>query len=262
MDTLAFWLPLVLLFFSALAGTALKRRARDHCLKKFEESKIVLPNGENQWERGLLRVFAQGIELSYEKGRQEDFGVIESLVLHPSEVNGIAYLLRPAPAPDTRAGVEWQRDLERIRTPSFRDTLIRAALNFYNMLRDAFGQASQAILGAISKDTAASEVKNANKHVNEIGSGLTDLVPNAWEPILEKYRGHQVVVERKTKSGLIKESGVLEDYSAKYILVREVVVRDEKLLDYLEKQGAKRDAPNDILYSRSNAIVRHTFSNF
>jgi hypothetical protein len=130
------------------------------------------------------------------------------------------------------------------------------------MLRDAFGQASQAILGAISKDTAVSEVKNANKHVNEIGSGLTDLVPNAWEPILEKYRGHQVVVERKTKSGLIKESGVLEDYSAKYILVREVVVRDEKLLDYLEKQGAKRDAPNDILYSRSNAIVRHTFSNF
>ena len=31
MDTLAFWLPLALLFFSALAGTALKRRARDHC---------------------------------------------------------------------------------------------------------------------------------------------------------------------------------------------------------------------------------------
>ena len=36
MDTLAFWLPLALLFFSALAGTALKRRARDHCLKKFQ----------------------------------------------------------------------------------------------------------------------------------------------------------------------------------------------------------------------------------
>jgi len=261
MDTLAFWLPLALLFFSALAGTALKRRARDHCLKKFQESKVVLPNGLDQWERGVLRVFAQGIELTYEKGRKEDLGMIESLVLHPSEVDSISYLLRPAPAPDTRAGVKWARELKRIRVPSFWDKLIRAGLNFYNMLRDAFGQASQAILGAMSKDSSMSKVKNANKHVNELGSGLTDLVPNAWEPILEKYRGHQVVVERKTKSGLIKESGVLEDYSSKYILIREVVIRDPKLLSYLEEQGAKRDAKNDVLYSRSNAIVRHTVCN-
>ena len=186
-------------------------------------------------------------------------GAIESLVLHPSEVDGIAYLLRQAPAPDTRAGVEWDRELQRIRFPSFWNKVIRAALNLYNMLRDAFGQASKAILGAISKDSAMGEVKNANKHVNEIGSDLTDLVPNAWEPVLEKYRGHQVVVERKTKSGLIKESGVLEDYSSKYLLDHGAV-RDEKLLSYLEEQGADRDA-NDLLYSRSNSIVRHTVSN-
>ncbi|SVD32156.1 uncharacterized protein METZ01_LOCUS385010, partial [marine metagenome] len=133
--------------------------------------------------------------------------------------------------------------------------------NFYNMLRDAFGQASQAILGAISKDSSMGKVKNADKRANEIGSGLTDLVPNAWEPILEKYRGHQVVVERKTKDGLVKEAGVLEDYSSKYLLVREVVVRDKQLLDYLEKNGVAKDAKNDFLYSRSNAIVRHTVSN-
>ena len=105
------------------------------------------------------------------------------------------------------------------------------------------------------------KVKNADKRANEIGSGLTDLVPNAWEPILEKYRGHQVVVERKTKDGLVKEAGVLEDYSSKYLLVREVIVREKQLLDYLEENGAARDAKNDFLYSRSNAIVRHTVSN-
>ena len=36
MNTLAFWLPLLFLFASALVGTILKRRAKDHCLKKFE----------------------------------------------------------------------------------------------------------------------------------------------------------------------------------------------------------------------------------
>ena len=209
----------------------------------------------------MLRVFAQGLELSYRIARNETFGTVESLVLHPSEVDKIPYFLRPAPAPDTRAGVEWARELERIRTPSFFDRIIRANLNFYNMLRDAFGQASQAILGAISKDSSMGKVKNSDKRANEIGSGLTELVPNAWEPILEKYRGHQVVVERKTKDGLVKEAGVLEDYSSKYLLVREVIVRDKQLLDYLEKNGAGRDAKNDFLYSRSNAIVRHTVSN-
>ena len=261
MDTFAFWLPLILLFISALTGTVLKRRARDHCLKKFQKSKVILPDGAGTWESGILRVFAQGLELSYRTGRSEDFGTVESLVLHPSEVDKITYFLRPAPAPDTRAGVEWARELERIRTPSFFDRVVRANLNFFNMLRDAFGQASQAILGAISKDSSMGKVKNADKRANEIGTGLTDLVPNAWEPILEKYRGHQVVVERKTKDGLIKEAGVLEDYSSKYLLVREVIVREKQLLDYLEKNGAARDAKNDFLYSRSNAIVRHTVSN-
>ena len=258
MESFAFWLPLLLLFFSALMGTALKRRACDHCLKKFNKSRVVLPNGEGVWESGTLRVFAQGLEIDYEKPREESCGKFESLVLHPSEVGKINYFLRPAPAPDTRAGVEWGRELERIRKPSFLDRVIRANLNFYNMLRDAFGQASQAILGAISKDSSVGKVKNADKRAAEIGSGLTELVPNAWEPILEKYRGHQVVVERKCKEGLVKEVGVLEDYSSKYLLVREVVVRDRELLAYLTDNGAAEDAKNDFLYARANAVVRHT----
>ena len=68
---------------------------------------------------------------------------------------------------------------------------------FYNMLKDAFGQAAKAIIGAISKDTAISKVKDSNKRIEEVRSGLTELVPNAWEPILEKYRGSRVVIERK-----------------------------------------------------------------
>ena len=53
------------------------------------------------------------------------------------------------------------------------------------MLRDAFGQASQAILRAISKDSSFSKVKDSDKRMNEFQSGLTGLVPNAWEPVLE-----------------------------------------------------------------------------
>ena len=135
----------------------------------------------------------------------------------------------------------------------------RAALNFYNMLRDAFGQAAQAILGAITKDSSFSKVKNSDKRMSEMQAGLTELVPNAWEPVLEKYRGHPIVVERKTSTGLIKESGILEDYSSKYLLVREVEVREPELLKFLE-DNPKLGTKHDLVYSRGTSMIRHTLS--
>jgi len=135
--------------------------------------------------------------------------------------------------------------VERIRKPNFIDKARRTSLNFYNMLRDAFGQASQVIVGAISKDTSLAKIKNSDKRMNELKSGLGELVPNTWEPVLEKYRGAEIVVERKTAKGMIKESGILEDYSAQYILVREVEVNDPVLLKYFKSASVKEKKKHD-----------------
>ena len=258
MDTLAFWLPLILLFVSALLGTALKRKSRDHCLKKFEKCKVIVPVHASDWQKGNLQVFAQGLELFYEKPKVSPAGKLNSYILHPSEVDKIPYFLRPAPDEDTRDGYNWRKELKRIRQPNFLDKFKRSLLNFYNMLRDAFGQASQAILGAISKDSTISKVKNSDKQINELKSGITNLVPNAWEPVLEKYRGHRIVVERKTSKSMVKESGILEDYSSKYLLVREVKIQDRELLDFLKSDSTKGNQKHDFIYNRSLSMIRHT----
>ena len=91
METLAFWLPLILLFASALLGTALRRSFKDHCLKKFEDCKIVMPVQGATWEIGVLQVFAQGIELFYKEPRSSVIGKLNSYVLHPSEVDQIPF---------------------------------------------------------------------------------------------------------------------------------------------------------------------------
>lgn len=258
METLAFWLPLILLFASALLGTAIRRSFKDHCLKKFEDCKIVMPVQGAKWEVGVLQVFAQGIELFYKEPRSSVIGKLNSYVLHPSEVDQIPFFLRPAPEKDSRKGYEWNIELERIRNPNFLNKSKRLALNLYNMLRDAFGQASQAILRAISKDSSFSKVKDSDKRMNEFQSGLTGLVPNAWEPVLEKYRGHQIVIERKTTNGVVKESGILEDYSSKYLLVRDVKIQEEHLLNFLKKDSIKEQEKHDFLYNRKFSMIRHT----
>tara|TARA_B100001093_G_scaffold501724_1_gene553761 strand:+ start:496 stop:1260 length:765 start_codon:yes stop_codon:yes gene_type:complete len=251
-------MPLILLFVSALLGAALKRKSRDHCLKKFEKCKVILPVQTSDWQKGNLQVFAHGLELFYEKPKNSIAGKLKSYIIHPSEVDKIPYILRPAPDEDTRDGYNWRKELERIRRPNFLDKMKRSMLNFYNMLRDAFGQASQAILGAVSKDSTISKVKNSDKQINELKTGLTNLVPNAWEPVLEKSRGHRIVVERKTSQRMVKESGILEDYSSKYLLVREVKIQDTELLDFLKNDSIRENKKHDFIYNRSLSTIRHT----
>ena len=94
--------------------------------------------------------------------------------------------------------------------------------------------------------------------MNEIGSGLTELVPNAWEPILEKYRGRRILIERKTPEGFVNEAGVLEDYSSRYLLVRQVSIQDEQLRKSIEGQQKKPSELYDFIYSRSTTIIRNT----
>ena len=116
------------------------------------------------------------------------------------------------------------------------------------MLRDAFGQAAQTIIGAMSKGSSVSKVKNADKRINEMGSGLIELVPNSWEPILEKYRGQRIVTERKSVDGLIKEAGILEDYSAKYLLVRKVLINDKQLDEFESERKENASRFYDVLF--------------
>ena len=258
MGTLAFWLPLLFLFASALLGTILKRRAKDHCLKKFEGSTTIIPTLSGSMIEGVLSVYAQGIQILYSKNIKQDIGMIDSFVLHPAEIEKIPYLIRPAPDPETRAGFIWSQEMHKILHPNFLQKSQRLLLTFYNMLKDAFGQAAKAIIGALSKDTSLSKVKDSNKRIEEVRSGLTELVPNAWEPILEKYRGSRVVIERKGTNGSIFESGVLEDYSSKYLLLREVDIKEPELLEKIAALKQKKNFGFDILFSRKVAIIRHT----
>ena len=86
MDTFGFWLPLILLFISALIGAVIKRRACDHCLKKFEANKILLFTNASEWICGKLEVFAQGIELQITNEHRNKNPSFRSRIIHSTEV--------------------------------------------------------------------------------------------------------------------------------------------------------------------------------
>jgi hypothetical protein len=154
--------------------------------------------------------------------------------------------------------VEWHKEREKLLNPPFFKRLQRASLNSYNMLRDSFAQALKAIVGTVSKDTRLGKTKDADKRLLDMQNNLTDMVPNAWEPILEKYRGKVVAVERKPSTGEVYESGILEDYSNRFLLLRDVKISDPEILSGLDACGKCKSNAYDVLYSRSQTILRYS----
>ena len=57
---------------------------------------------------------------------------------------------------------------------------------------------------------------------------------------------------------MVYESGVLEDYSSKYLLLREVHLKERALLEKIEHINEKKNFGLDMLFSRKIAIIRHT----
>jgi len=258
MDTLAFWLPLFLLFLSALTGAVVKRRSCDHCLKKFENCKVLLKPKRENWLSGVLEVFAQGIELK----KLKDFKIkecsIHSYIIHSSELEKISFIIRKSPPLDTQLGLRWKKEREKLINPSFFRRLKRTILNTFNMLRDSFALAMKAIVGSMSRDTRLGKTKDADKRFNEMQGNLTGMIPNAWEPILEKYLGQWVSVERYADSGVIMETGILEDYSSKYLLLRDVALTETTLGADIPSLDNKGLHAFDILYSRTETVLRYS----
>jgi len=88
-------------------------------------------------------------------------------------------------------------------------------------------------------------------------SNLTEMVPNAWEPILEKYLGQRVAIEREIEGAIFSESGILEDYSSKYLLLRDVCISEPALKEHLFDLGCTDQCAFDALYTRPKAVLRY-----
>jgi len=264
MTSLAFWLPILFLFAAALLGAAFKRRSRDHCLKRFEGAQVFARDAGSSYHKGTLRTYAQGLELLLDEPREEGLGNVSSLVFHQAEVDKLQLIARPAPPEGSVEHTRWLKALGKIRRPGVFARMKRGVLSLFNMVRDAFGQAINALIGALSKDSSLSDVKTADKRLSEMSHTLTGVIPNSWEPVLEAYRGRRVVVESGPPDARRKEWGILEDYSIKYLLVRQVELSEPPLVG-ATKPTTEEDNPSktkdarffDVLYLRGSSIFRH-----
>ena len=98
------------------------------------------------------------------------------------------------------------------------------------------------------KTPAGKVLSRQDKYVTRMKSELVGSVGTSYEPLLEKYIGHRMVLEMVKGDKLLEYPCILKDYTAQYLEVMDV--------DYeLTEDAPTRKA--DMVIPRKLAIIRH-----
>ena len=249
---LDFWLPMVLLFMAATVTAIAARRKRDRCLKYFNREPVMILMQSGKWLWGRFIAYPKAMELVFENPDEDGAGHKKaSYVLYTPEVDGIKKILQSPPTAGTKEYETWQKEIQRISNPSLLRRFRRWTWNIFNTLRDAISQSLGMIIGTVKKSTPMGKVSGADKRAGDIGNTLLGTVPNAYEPVLEKYLSKQVIVEMLEDGEVIEFAGLLQEYSGKYLLLRNVAYQPN--IDI----GTSLPDRFDVIFPRNRAIVRH-----
>lgn len=249
---LDFWLPMILLFVAATVTAIATRRKRDRCLKYFNREPVMILMQSGKWLWGRFIAYPKAMELVFENPEADESGHQKaSYVLYTPEVDGIKKILQSPPQEGSKEYEKWQKEILRIANPSLLRRLRRWIWNVFNTLRDAVSQSLGMILGTLKTKSPMGKVAGADKRAGDIGNTLLGTVPNAYEPVLEKYLSKQVIVETLEDGEVMEFAGLLQEYSGKYLLLRNVAYKPE--IDI----GTPLPNRFDVIFPRNKAIVRH-----
>ena len=144
--------------------------------------------------------------------------------------------------------IKRQRELERTYHPGFLEKTRRKTVNVFKTIRDSVMEVMNLLMSRAKKVTSAGAVLTSqDKYVNEMKAQLVGSVGTSYEPILERYIGHHVILELVKGESIIKYQGVLKDYTAEFVEVMDV---DYKINDTDQPRKA------DLVISCKYAVIR------
>jgi hypothetical protein len=246
----AFYITVLFIGLSTFVGMIIKKLHRDKCLKDFAGYMVTLEemNGKDVW--GKLRVENTGIELAYPEMHTDSDGHLEaSYIVYKFEFPNIAAFVRYHDGLSEEGKKKRQRDLERTYHPGLLRRARRKTQNFFKTIRDAVVEIMNLLISKAKKTGAASgTLSSQDKYVTQMKQELIGSVGTSYEPLLERYIGHKVVLEVIKGDRIVECAGVLKDYTAEFIEVMDV--------DYKKSEETPvRKA--DLVVLRNLGVVRH-----
>jgi hypothetical protein len=142
-----------------------------------------------------------------------------------------------------------EKELKRTYHPGFWRRLKRRILNIFRTIRDSIVEIVNLLISQAKKATPAGKVLSSqDKYVSQMKQELMASAGTSFEPLLERYIGHKVVLEMIKGDKIFEYCGVLKEYTAEFIEIMDV------------NYAADLSQPTrtaDLVIPRKHGLVRH-----
>ncbi|MBW7990582.1 MAG: hypothetical protein FVQ84_11290 [Planctomycetes bacterium] len=243
-------ITILFIIFAAGLGAFIRKRSRDKCLRDFEQNMVTLEDmaGKTIW--GKLRVENTGLEFVYpEKQKDEDGHDEASYILYKFEYPKIELVIRFHDELSDENKKAREKELEKTYHPDWDRRLKRKMLNVVRTIKDSVVEIVNLVISQAKKATPAGKVLTSqDKYVSQMKQELMGSVGTSFEPLLERYIGHKVVLEMIKGDKIFEYCGVLKEYTAEFIEIMNVNYKTT------EDQPARTA---DLAVPRKLGLIRH-----
>ena len=243
-------ITIIFIVLATGVGAFIRRCSRDKCLRDFERNMVTLEDKGGRAVWGKLRVENTGLEFIYpEKQKDEDGHFEASFILYKHEFDHISAVMRYLDELTDANKKKRQNQLERTYHPSLPRRLKRKLANIFKTVRDSVAEVISLLMSQAKKAGPVRGVLTTqDKYVSQMKAELIGSVGTSYEPLLERYIGHKVVLEVIRGEKIHEHCGVLKDYTADFIEIMDVDYKPD------DKQPARKA---DMVAPRNHAVVRH-----
>ena len=243
-------ITILFIIFAAGIGAFVRKRSRDKCLRDFEHNMVTLEQRSGKTIWGRLRVENTGLEFVYPEKHKDEEGHDEtSYILYKYEYPDIAAVIRFHDDLSEENKRAREKELKRTYHPGPWRRLKRRILNVFRTVRDSIVEIINLLISQAKKATPAGKVLSSqDKYVSQMKQELMASAGTSFEPLLERYIGHKVVLEMARGDKIFEYCGVLKEYTAEFIEIMDV--------NYAAKLGQPARTA-DLVVPRKYGLVRH-----
>jgi len=243
-------ITVIFIILATVVAAFVRRRSRDKCLKDFWHNMVTLEAASGRIICGQLRVENTGLEFVYPTTHSDENGNDKtSFILYKHEYPNIRTLVRFHDELSEINKKQRQEELKRTYHPTMPRRLKRKIQNVFKTIRDSVMEVINLLISQAKRATpAGSLLTSQDKYVSRMKEELIGSVGTSFEPLLERYIGHKVVLELVQGEKIIEYCGVLKDYTAQFLEIMDVSYR-------AKADETARKA--DLVVLRKYGVIRH-----
>jgi hypothetical protein len=219
---LSLFITLGVIFLITLIGAYLRSIVKDRCLRAFVRFIVTLERADGKIVWGKMRLEPTGIELLYPDAIQDEQHLESSYVVYGSEYHDIQAIYRYADALSLEERARRDHDVHRAFHPTPFRQMGRGLRNFLSTATNSLNEVLNVVVGRVQKTGGRYIAEGGGASISKLSGQVLGQVGTVHDPMLESLVGRRVVAEWLEDNEVHEHVGILQDYSADFLLLLDV----------------------------------------